>query len=206
MVNGSRSASFSGLLKVAEGTKVIRFERLAVELATPDQGAAEHALCNDGPCSSPLFPITNAHGHNLPGPSTSEKATRFDDRPVGRASTEFRSTDVLFRTLAPGLDNAKVEAMALEPRAGASQLTQVSSTPWTARLVNTAGCVQLALGVILIGWAVVDPPLRAPPLIGLGGAAIVNGTGYLLGVPPGNLRLTLASVACIALGMLSLLL
>jgi hypothetical protein len=95
--------------------------------------------------------------------------------------------------------------MALEPRAGASQLTQGSSNPRTARVVNTAGWVQLALGVILVGWAVVDPPLRAPPLIGFGGSAIVNGTGYLLGVPPWNLRLTLASVACIALGMLSLL-
>jgi hypothetical protein len=76
MIHGSRSASISGLLKVAQGTDVVRFERLAVELATPDQGAAEHALCNDGPRSSPFFPIANAYGHNLSGP-TSEKATRF---------------------------------------------------------------------------------------------------------------------------------
>jgi len=96
--------------------------------------------------------------------------------------------------------------MALEPAAGAtSQVAQVPSNPWTGRVAKAAAWVQLLSGVALVGWAVVDPQLPAPLLLGLGGAAIINGTGHVWGVPPWNLRWTLASLACIVFGTLGLL-
>lgn len=76
MVYGSRSAGVRGFLKVTQGTDIVRLERLAVELATPNQGASKHALCNDGPRSSLLFPITNAHSRSLSGPQRPRRRPR----------------------------------------------------------------------------------------------------------------------------------
>jgi hypothetical protein len=85
-------------------------------------------------------------------------------------------------------------------------VAQVPSKSRTALVAKAAGGVPLVSGVALVVLAVVDPQLPGPLLIGLGGAAIINGTGHMRGVSPRNLRWTLASLACIVFGTLGHLL
>jgi hypothetical protein len=83
MMDGSRSASVSGLLKVALRASVVWLERLASELAPPDKGTSEYGLCHNRPGSGPFAPITNTHGYSLSGPSMSDRPTRSDSAGEG---------------------------------------------------------------------------------------------------------------------------
>lgn len=83
------------------------------------------------------------------------------------------------------------------------RLAHETSSAWTLRVGRVAAGLQLAAGASLLFAAFGDDLGRLGLIYaGLGASGIVNGAAVLLGVPPSNLYLTLASLACFLLGAL----
>jgi hypothetical protein len=134
VIDGSRRARVGGPLEAGQSASIVRFELLAKEFATPDDGTPEDTLRNDGPGGSVSFKRSNGHDVVCQG-ALAARLRDSNRRPAPRKTT-YQVTGTASR---PAISVAKSQTgYAASPLAPESQAKgRMGASPTTQSTYRT---------------------------------------------------------------------